>query len=127
MAKILIVDDDIDFANAAKLVLTKAGYEVTIEDDDCKALEKVDEVKPDLVLLDVMFPEDPSAGFQVARDIQEKYSDLPVLMLTAINEKFPLGFDAKNINESWMPVDMFLEKPIDFVVLKNKIEKILKP
>lgn len=126
MKKILIVDDDQDFSNAARIVLSHSGYEVFNELSASHALEKIQTVSPDLLILDVMFPENPSAGFEIARQVQESHPDLPILMLTAINEKFPLGFNKGNINENWLPIDSFLEKPVDFDVLKNKIEEMVK-
>jgi CheY-like chemotaxis protein len=75
-----------------------------------------------------MFPEDASAGFELARSMRHesgKLKDIPILMLTAINTKFPLGFGPKDINDRWMPVTEFLEKPVDFDVLREKVAKLL--
>ena len=83
---------------------------------------------PDLAILDVMFPEDASAGFELARFMRhekEQLKNIPILMLTAINTKFPLGFGSKDIDEEWMPVTEFLEKPVDFDVLREKVAKLL--
>jgi hypothetical protein len=46
-------------------------------------------------------------------------------MLTAINTKFPLGFGPKDIDDRWMSVTDFLEKPVDFDVLRGKVAKLL--
>ncbi len=46
------------------------------------------------------------------------------MILSAINTKFPMGFGPQDIDESWMPVQDFLEKPIDFDVLTTRIEKL---
>ncbi len=125
MHKILIVDDDQDFVNATSLVLSKSGYEVYFELSANSAMGRIKEIKPDLIILDVMFPENPSAGFELAREIQHVYDNLPIIMLTAINEKFPLGFQNEHIDESWLPVEVFLEKPVEFDLLKNKIAEML--
>ena len=85
--------------------------------------------RPDLVILDVMFPEDPSAGFELARSIQhddENLKGIPILMLTAINVRFPLGFGSRDIDEEWLPVSDFLEKPIDLNVLRKKVADLLR-
>ncbi|MCG7851112.1 MAG: hypothetical protein MIO92_01170, partial [Methanosarcinaceae archaeon] len=50
---------------------------------------------------------------------------IPILMLTAINTKFPLGFGPKDIDDDWLPVTEFLEKPVDFDVLVDKVSKLL--
>ena len=49
---------------------------------------------------------------------------LPILILSAINTKFPMGFGPGDIDKTWMPVQDFLEKPIDFDVLLSKVEKL---
>ena len=128
MAYLLIVDDDEDFANAAEKVLSVAGHEVDVELEPDKVVERMKKKKPDLVILDVMFPEDSSAGFELARTIRhynEELKDIPIIMLTAVNEKFPLGFSSRDIDEHWLPVAEFLEKPIDLDVVSNKVSALL--
>ena len=128
MAYVMIVDDDEDFALAVAKVLQHTGYEVGIELDPQNALTNMQQRRPDLVILDVMFPEDASAGFELARTIRhhnEKVKGIPILMLTAVNQKFPLGFSTHDIDEYWMPVADFLEKPVDFDVLRNKVSALL--
>ncbi len=127
MAYLLIVDDDEDFASTTATVLRKEGHDVQIELDTDDAAKSMENKLPDLVILDVMFPEDASAGFEFARFMrhQERLKGIPILMLTAINTKFPLGFGSKDIDERWLPVTDFLEKPVDFDVLRHKVAQLL--
>ncbi len=127
MAYLLIVDDDEDFASTTAAVLRKEGHDVQIELDTDDAAQSMENKLPDLVILDVMFPEDASAGFEFARFMrhQERLKGIPILMLTAINTKFPLGFGSKDIDERWLPVTDFLEKPVDFDVLLHKVAQLL--
>ena len=129
MSYVMLIDDDEDFASAAAEVLSGAGHEVRVELDIEGAVKNMEERHPDLVVLDVMFPEDPSAGFELARTMRhhsEKLKSIPILMLTAINARFPLGFGAHDIDENWLPVTDFLEKPIDLDVLTRKVSELLK-
>ncbi len=129
MAFVIIVDDDEDFATATATILRDAGYEVHIELDTDTAMASMEARPPDLLILDVMFPEDSSAGFELARTMRgenEKLKDIPVLMLTAVNARFPLAFGRQDIDDAWLPVSDFLEKPVDFDVLKERVAALLK-
>lgn len=128
MAYVLIVDDDQDFAETIAIVIRNEGHDVQIKFDTESAFQSMQDKTPDLVVLDVMFPEDSSAGFELARIMRHENETLkmiPILMLTAINAKFPLGFGPKDIDSEWMPVTGFLEKPVDFDVLLDKVAKLL--
>ena len=125
MAYILIVDDDDDFSSAAATVLQAAGHETATELTIKKGLKSVRAKTPDLLVLDVMFPEDNTAGFTMARTVVKEFPDLPILMLTAVNQKFPLGFSSKDIDDQFMPVTDFLEKPVDFDALRAKVGELL--
>ena len=65
------------------------------------------------MILDVMFPENDTAGFDIARSIRRKFGELPVLLLTAVNQSFPLGFGKQDLDPTWLPAVEFLEKPVD--------------
>lgn len=128
MSFILIVDDDEDFANAAATVLRKDEHEVEIKLETGSVIEALEKKCPDLLILDVMFPENDCAGFELARKIRKKgecLKRLPVLMLTAVNQKFPLGFGPNDIDEEWLPVTDFLEKPVDFDALRKRVAERL--
>ena len=125
MAHVLIVDDDADFAQAVATVLRQEGYETQVETDADAVSARLREAIPDALILDVMFPENPCNGFELAREIGKIYPRLPVLMLTAVNDQFPLGFSEKDIDSNWLPVSAFLEKPVDFRVLKDKLRQLL--
>ena len=124
MSYILIVDDDEDFASAVAAVLRSSGHLVAMEPDPQNVLQRISEQRPDVLILDVMFPENPSAGFELARQVQRKFAGIPTLMLTAVNQQFPLGFSNRDIDSTWLPVTDFMEKPVDFDVLCEKIRKL---
>lgn len=128
MSYLLIVDDDEDFASAVATVLRGGGHDVRVELDLSTAIRSMTERRPDLVVLDVMFPEDSTGGFELARKMRrsdDALKDVPILMLTAVNTRFPLGFSSKDIDEDWLPVTDFLEKPVDLDVLAERVATIL--
>jgi two-component system response regulator VicR len=78
--KILVVDDEKPIADILQFNLKKEGYEVVCAYDGNDALDKVEEIKPDLILLDIMLPQ--RDGIEVCREVRKKY-DMPIIMLTA--------------------------------------------
>ena len=54
-----------------------------------------------------------------------QFKGMVVLMLTAVNTRVPLGFGKQDIDEEWMPVAGFLEKPVDLDLLRDKVGQLL--
>ena len=125
MAKILIIDDDPDIVEGMKVVLESKDYAVLNATNGEEGIKRAKDDKPDLVILDVMM-ETKDKGFEVARAIKKENKNLPIIMLTAIKEK--LGFDFKNEagDEEWLPVDDYLDKPLNPQELIAKVEGFLK-
>ncbi len=123
--KILIIDDDIDLVEAMRLTLENAGFEVIDAQDGQKGLEKIEKEKPDLVLLDVMM-ETQDEGFHIAYQIRnnEETADLPIIMLTAVGAETGFSFD-KEKDENFLPVDEFIEKPVNPDTLIEYVKKSL--
>jgi len=75
-----------------------------------------------------MFPENRSAGFELARALRhfhENLQDIPIVLLTAVNTRFLLGFSTQDIDDDWLPVADFVEKPVDLNVLHKKVTTLL--
>lgn len=127
MEKILIIDDDIDLVDAMKLVLENKGYTVESAESGREGLDKLNIINPDLIILDVMM-ESGDSGFDAARTIRQNPNNknIPILMLTAIKEKIGFDFSAEAGDTDWLPVDDYVEKPIQPDALLNKVEKLLK-
>ena len=127
MAKILIIDDDPDIVEAMKVVLESKNHRVMDAKDGEEGLRKVKLDKPDLIILDIMM-ETSDKGFDVARQLKwdEKYKTIPILMLTAIKERTGLDFKKEAGDETWLPVDDYVEKPLKPEELVSKVESLLK-
>jgi len=82
--RILVVDDEPDFASIVQGNLEKEGFEVEVAYNGVEGLEKVHANPPDAIVLDVMMPE--KNGYEMCADLKgdEKYSDIPIILLTAV-------------------------------------------
>lgn len=111
--KILIIDDDIDLVEAMRLTLESAGFTVIDAQEGEKGIEKARTEKPDIVLLDVMMGTQDE-GFHVAYQMRNDpaMSDLPIIMLTAVGQETGFSFD-KEKDEDFLPVNEFIEKPVN--------------
>jgi DNA-binding response OmpR family regulator len=128
MARIVIMDDEQELAENWADTLQRAGFEAEAADLTVAGVEALAANPPDLLLLDVMAPDDSSAGFTIARKVRatESISKLPIIMLTGVNQAFPIEFSSKDIDDEWMPVQEFFEKPADPEKLIPKIRELLK-
>lgn len=128
MKKVYVIDDEPSIVETVTMVLESKGYQVAAQNDDKDVVDHVAEFGADLVIVDVMLPEDDSAGFKMARDLKadERTRDLPVLMLSAVNEAgiFPGKFSNKDIDDSWLPVSEFVEKPVKPALLIEKVQAL---
>ncbi|MCD4684351.1 MAG: response regulator [Anaerolineae bacterium] len=126
MAKILIIDDDPDVVLALRMPLESAGYEVQDAHSQASGLVAVEDFKPDLIILDVMM-DTHTAGFQLAitlhgPEAKEEHKAIPILMVTAVHQTTPLRFGP---DEDYLPVDGFVDKPVNPKALLDEIKNLL--
>jgi len=83
---VLVVDDEPDFASIVQGNLEKEGFEVEVAYDGVEGLEKVKTSPPDVIVLDVMMPE--KDGYKMCKELKadERFADIPVIMLTAVGD-----------------------------------------
>jgi len=105
--KILIIDDDHDILETTGAILAHEGFEIHSADSVERGLELVDSLEPDIVLLDVMFPESRTRGFEAAAEIKARKPKLPIIVLSAINREYAFDFTKETIM-----ADEFLNKPV---------------
>lgn len=126
---ILIIDDDPDVIEAMRMPLEANGYKVAHAASGTEGLAKVKQIKPDLIILDVMM-DTATEGFQVSLTLRSPdpkseyaaYCHIPIMMVTAIHTTTPLRFGP---DKDYLPVDTFIEKPIDPDVLLSKVADLL--
>ena len=115
--RILVVDDDTNICELLRLYLEKDGYEVVIANNGGEAVTMFQELSPDLMLLDIMLP--VLDGWQVCREVR-KFSDKPIIMLTAKGETFDkvLGFE--------LGADDYVVKPFDAKEVMARVKAVLR-
>ena len=121
MAKILIVDDDPDMVEAGRIVLEREGHTVESASNTVDGLRAVEENHPDLLILDVMM-EEVDDGLLLARQVRREGHKLPILMVTSVNRAMGLSIDK---DQEIVPVDEFVEKPVDPATLVEKVRALL--
>jgi CheY-like chemotaxis protein len=123
--RILIVDDDPDFAAAIAKILTTARYEVEKAGSLQEGIKAIEERKPDLILLDVMM-EKYDDGFNMCYDLKhdERYKHIPVIMITAVTEVTGLKFSPDTDGE-YLQAEGYLRKPINAEVLLERVASLL--
>ena len=122
MARILIVDDDPDVVEACALVLERERHEVVRAYSRGEGMATVAACRPDLLILDVIM-ELPDDGIAMAQDLRRAGWTRPILMLTSIGRVAGMRYGA---DAELVPVNSFLEKPIESTVLLAKVEELLR-
>ena len=123
---ILIIDDESEFVEILRTILAAKQYEVSCAYSADEGFSKLEKESPDVIILDVMMEKDAD-GFIFARKIRKdsRFAEIPILMLTAMREKTGFGFPGERIHPKFLPVDQYVEKPIEPQVLLEKIEFLL--
>ncbi len=125
-AKIVIVDDDQDIRDSLQAILEGRQYIVLTAANKTEGMEKIRAENPDLAMLDVMM-DTWQDGFEMARELKKdpNFKDMPILMLTGVKDKTGIDFKSSAGDPTWLPVDGYLEKPVEPNVLLAEVEKLL--
>lgn len=123
---ILDIDDDLDVLEARKIVLEHKDYNVIQATNIKVAKEILETNKIDLIVLDVMMEKD-SDGFNFAQYVKmnEKFKHIPIILATAVNQRTKFKFSLEEDGD-FLPVEKFMEKPIDPDDLIATIKGLLK-
>ncbi|MCX7703318.1 MAG: response regulator [Planctomycetota bacterium] len=126
-ALIVLVDDDEDFLEIGRVILSKKGYSVLCFSDTEKAFEEMKKRKPDIVITDLMM-ESLHSGFSLSQRIKEDpfLSDVPVIIVTAISKYQGFDFSPQtDADLKAMHADFYFSKPVKPEKLLAKVEELL--
>jgi len=115
--KVLVIEDDSNIAELLRLYMEKDGFDVTIADNGATGLAEFEQLKPDLILLDIMLP--LVDGWGVCREIRSK-SNVPIIMLTAKGETLDKVTGLK------MGADDYIVKPFEIGELMARVHAVLR-
>lgn len=120
MSTILIVDDDPTARETVTAILEGENYQLELAKDGFQALQMLDHIQPDLILLDIMMP--GMNGFDVCRRIRStpKLAEVPIIILTALDDRDSL---LRGIESG---ADDFLTKPVDRHELAARVRTITR-
>ncbi len=123
--KILLVEDDVDFAEAIKLILESKSYDVAVAHDGQEGLKKVETEQPNLIILDVMMPE--MDGYEVCAKLkaEPKYGHIPILLLTAVGEAMPTTTYTREMGMR-TEADDYIPKPVEPAELVERVENLFR-
>ena len=118
--RVLLVDDDKIIRIKASNMLEKCGCEVATAENGWEAVTKLEDVQPDLILLDItMEPLDGFKTLTLIRASKGEFKDTPVVMLSSHDDVFTMG-KSKDRGCS-----AYLEKPLDMEALKEVLQEFL--
>jgi DNA-binding response OmpR family regulator len=118
--RVLLIEDEPNIAEAIRFILSRDGWEVTVEENGAQALPRVADVKPDLVILDLMLP--GMSGLEILSSLRADPAteDLRVLMLTAKGQ----GRDLEAAERAG--VSAFMSKPFSNAEMRAQVRALME-
>jgi CheY-like chemotaxis protein len=125
--RILVIDDEPDLTTLYETILVENGFSVTCANSANEGRQRLEEGRPDLILLDLVMPE--KTGIRLFADLKkdERYKDIPIIVITGIKDV--MGGDHKKFFEGLrtrVPA-AYLEKPVDPQILVKTVRDVLQP
>ena len=120
MAKLLLIDDEVQLLEMLQIRLEANGYEIVTANDGVEGIEKVKSENPDLIILDIMMPK--MDGYEVCEILKNdpQYSKIPIIFLSAKAQEDNMKIGKEEGAEA------FVKKPFETSDLLTKIEELLK-
>jgi two-component system alkaline phosphatase synthesis response regulator PhoP len=128
---VLLVDDDVDFVTSNKMALENDGFDVLTAYNRREAMEIARNTPIDTAVLDVVM-ETPDEGLVLARELRKNVATrtIPLILLTSLNEVnrkagYKIQFSDNDRDETWLPIDRYIDKPVKARDLASEIRKLL--
>lgn len=117
---VLVIDDEKIMFDVLEGMLRREGYELTYVASGNEALSRLDEIQPDVILLDVMMPK--MDGIETCRRIKSvpRWHHIPIIMVTALTAKEDLACSLDN------GADDFLSKPVNSIELRARVRSMMR-
>lgn len=125
--KLIIIDDDPDYAEGIKSILERAEYLVDVAYNPKDGIHALQTRHYDLLLLDIMMGRG-AEGIALARKIRKdpKLREIPVLIITGVREQIAFLFPGQAVHPNFVDVDELMEKPVEPKLLLEKVAAMLK-
>ena len=125
--KLIIIDDDPDYAEGIKSILERAEYQVDVVYNPKDGIHALQTRHYDLLLLDIMMGRG-AEGIALARKIRKdpKLREIPVLIITGVREQIAFLFPGQAVHPNFVDVDELMEKPVEPKLLLEKVAAMLK-
>ncbi|MBE3097858.1 MAG: response regulator [Planctomycetes bacterium] len=123
---VIVIDDDPDVLEATKVTLEGSGYAAVTAMSGPEGLSRIRQGGIDCIILDVMMAKE-TEGFHIAQDLKadSKTAKIPIIMMTSVSKKTGFEFSAAT-DKDFMPVEVFLEKPVDPKKLVQTVASVIK-
>ena len=116
--KILYIEDEIFLAKIVSETLQSRGFDVVLESDGAKAIQRFEESSPDVCILDIMLPN--KDGFEIADGIRDRNIEVPIIFLSAKSEANDV------VNGFKIGGNDYIRKPFSMEELIVRIENVLR-
>jgi CheY-like chemotaxis protein len=125
--KLLMIDDDPDFVEGIRSILTSADYEVDVAYNPKDGLHALQTKPYDLLLLDIMMGRG-AEGIMIARKLRKdvKLRELPVLIITGMREQIAFLFPGEPVHPRFVEIDELVEKPVEPKLLLEKVNGLIQ-
>ncbi len=125
--KLLMIDDDPDFVEGIRSILTSADFEVDVAYNPKDGLHALQTKPYDLLLLDIMMGRG-AEGIMIARKLRKdvKLRELPVLIITGMREQIAFLFPGEPVHPRFVEIDELVEKPVEPKLLLEKVNGLIQ-